>query len=213
MLLLDQLRFRYPGSATVYDFSCRIKTGEIVCVMGESGSGKSTLLDLIAGFRLPDSGILRWKDVGMIPLPPEDRPVTVLFQDHNVFDHLTAWRNVSLGLNRGGHIDAAQSGAVADALLRVGLDGLENRVVSDLSGGQQQRVAIARTLVRNCPIALLDEPFNGLDDETKHGMLQLVRDMASKENRCILLVTHDRQDADAIADRILKLENGALQPD
>lgn len=213
MLLLDHLRFRYADQTAGYDFSCMVEPGEIVCVMGESGSGKSTLLDLIAGFRLPDSGILNWCETDLIPIPPENRPITTLFQNNNLFEHLSAERNVSLGLNAGGRIDATQVKAVANALNRVGLNGLKKRNVSELSGGQQQRVAIARALMRNRPILLLDEPFNGLDDETKTGILELVREMARQDNRCILLVTHDRGDAEAIADRILSLENGLLVSD
>ena len=196
MLKLDQLTFHYKGSPDKYEFNLEVQPGEIIAIMGESGSGKSTLLELIAGFLIADGGELTWQGKDLTPLPPELRPVTTLFQNHNLFEHLSASRNVALGLK--GKVDPS---IVEEALKKVGLAGLENQIANTMSGGQQQRVALARALVRDAPVLLLDEPFSGLDDTNKAAMLALIEKLAKEEQRCVLMVTHDQSDCDAIATR------------
>lgn len=205
MLKLDHLTFKYKGANEEYDFSLEVLPGEIVAIMGQSGSGKSTLLELIAGFLIANGGELSWQGKDLTSLPPELRPVTMLFQNHNLFEHLSASRNVALGIK--GEVDPV---IVLDALEKVGLKGFENQIANTLSGGQQQRVALARALVRKTPILLLDEPFNGLDEENKAGMLMLIRKLAREENRCVLMITHDQNDCDAIATRQFRVNIGRL---
>lgn len=205
MLKLDHLAFRHKGASLTYDFSLEASPREIIAITGESGSGKTTLLELIAGFLIADGGGMTWQGDDLKTLPPEQRPITILFQNHNLFEHLTAGRNIALGIK--GQIAPS---TIEDALKKVGLAGLENQKASTMSGGQQQRVALARTFVRDTPILLLDEPFNGLDEANKAEMLSLIKTLAEKENRCVLMITHDQSDCDAIATKQFKVENGKL---
>ena len=210
MLKLDGVKFQHGGTGTEYDFSLAANPGEVIGIMGASGSGKSTLLDLVAGFQVPEGGTIRWQNADIASLPPEKRPMTILFQNHNLFDHLSAARNVAIGLNAAKRVSGPENKLIYDALSQVGLEGKETQRASTLSGGQQQRVALARSIVRNKPLLLLDEPFSGLDEDTKLEMLALVKELAATQNRCVLMVTHDRADCAAIATRQYVVESGKL---
>jgi thiamine transport system ATP-binding protein len=203
MLALEDVTFAYAG-ATPYRFDMTAEAGAITAIRGQSGAGKSTLLDLIAGFLAPVSGIVRIDGRNVTALPPEQRPVSILFQSETLFEHLSAARNVALGLPTP---DAAR---IAAALAEVGLPSVGNQRASTLSGGQKQRVALARTLLRDRPVLLLDEPFSALDDETRATTRALVRDLTQKHKWATLLVTHHADDIAAIADRVYLLEGGAL---
>lgn len=202
MLTFNKVEFAYPKSSR-YHFDFSINRGEIVGISGVSGSGKSTLLDLVAGFQTPSSGQIDLDNNSILDFPPQERPVSILFQKDNVFAHLTAAQNVQLG--RTDHIDSDEK------LAEVGLKGFENQKCASLSGGQQQRVALARTLARNQPILLLDEPFSALDDKTADHMRELVKNLVKKNNWHVLLVSHHQQDFSVLADRLFNLEDGALQ--
>ncbi len=210
MLRLEDIKFRHHQEDTPYVFSLEASTGDTVGIMGPSGSGKSTLLDLIAGFQIPESGSMHWDNLNLIPLPPEQRPVTILFQHNNLFGHLTAARNVAIGINPSRRISTEEQSRVLNVLRQVGLAGHEDQRASTLSGGQQQRVALARAILRDRPILLLDEPFGGLDDETRHDMLDLVRVQAAENNKCVLMVTHDESDCEAIATKRYVVDAGKL---
>lgn len=213
MLHIEDLIFSHTAEDPSYQFSLDMRPGDIVSVKGQSGSGKSTLLDLIAGFQLPTSGVLEWQGSNLLPQPPEKRPVTILFQNHNLFDHLSALQNVSLGLTGGEPQQPADVKKQATAALaKVGLETQLNQRAATLSGGQQQRVALARAMLRDKPVLLLDEPFNGLDDDTRIDMYGIIRNLAEIERRCILLVTHDQADCDALATRQMFIEAGHLLP-
>ena len=150
MLVLEDVHYAHPGQPHPYVFSMEASAGEITAVRGASGSGKSTLLDLVAGFLKPTGGriLLDGKDLTL--LPPEARPVSILFQSESLFEHLSAARNVALGLPPGiGQPDLDRQ--IADALDEVGLSGIGAQRAETLSGGQKQRVALARTLLRNPP--------------------------------------------------------------
>lgn len=211
MLALDALEFAYPGGPA-FTFDLEVGPGEILGIIGRSGSGKSTLLDLIAGFRTPQSGSLTLDDANLLPHAPEARPVSILFQSGNLFDHLTAARNIALGLPAGELRGADGRARIEVALAEVGLGGLADRRASRLSGGQQQRVALARTLMRDKPLLLLDEPLTGLDPETAADMRTLIRDKVSAQGWHTILVSHDTGDIAALADRTLEMENGRLVP-
>ena len=204
MLVLDDVTFTYPNATSGYRFSMRTEAGVVTAVRGASGAGKSTLLDLIAGFLVPRSGRIVIGADDVTSLPPERRPVSILFQSETLFEHLSAARNVALGLP---HPDA---GKVAAALAEVGLPQLGGQRAATLSGGQKQRVALARTLLRNRPVLLLDEPFSALDDETRSSARDLVRELTRRNNWSTVLVTHHSDDIAALASRVYRLENGVL---
>ena len=203
MLALDRVTFGY-GPSPNYAFTMEAVAGEITAIRGQSGSGKSTLLDLIAGFLEPASGTIRIDGNTVNRLPPEQRPVSILFQSETLFEHLTAISNVALGLP---HADPAR---VTAALSELSLGDLANQRASTLSGGQKQRVALARTLLRDKPVLLLDEPFSALDDETRATTRTLVQSLTRKQKCDTVLVTHHADDISAIADRVYRLENGRL---
>lgn len=209
MLKIDHLRFAYEGQETPYDFNLGVAAGKIVAISGTSGAGKSTLLDLVAGFAIPTEGHVLCNGEEITHLPPEHRPVSILFQADNLFEHLTIKKNLALGLPRN-TAKAELEILISEALEKVGLEGLKNRRAAQLSGGQKQRVALARTLLRNRPILLLDEPFSALDDETADTMRTLVRDLATEHQWCVLVVSHNQKDILTLADKTYAISNYEL---
>ena len=210
MLVLDALTYAHNGQAMRYSFSMRAAPGEITAVSGQSGAGKSTLLDLIAGFLVPQSGALSLDGLDLAPLPPERRPVSILFQSDTLFEHLSAEQNVALGLPEGTPA-ANRRPRVAAALLEVGLPDIGPQRAATLSGGQKQRVALARTLLRARPVLLLDEPFSALDDDTRANVRLLVRDLTARHQWTTILVSHHADDIDALATRRYRIANGRLE--
>jgi thiamine transport system ATP-binding protein len=209
MLEIDSLSFRHEGGDTTYRFDMSIKPGEIVGLSGPSGSGKSTLLDLVAGFLVPLSGDIQLAGRSILGRPPEARPVSILFQDDNLFEHLSAGANVALGLGKGAHADAPE---VVEGLQRMDLKDMAHRRASTLSGGQKQRVALARTLLRNRPILLLDEPFTGLDDETAQPIRAMLADLVRAQQWHAILVSHQREEIEALASRSYVITDGQTRP-
>lgn len=209
MLEIDRLTFRYPGGEIPYAFEMRVAAGEIVGLIGPSGAGKSTLFDLIAGFLDPGSGQIRLNGNSILGQPPERRPVSILFQSDNLFEHLSAGANVALGL---GNRARADDPRVLSALDRMELRGLAPRRANQLSGGQKQRVALARTLLRDRPILLLDEPFTGLDPETATTIRELVAGLVRDKGWHAILVSHQADDVAAITDHGYRIENGRTIP-
>lgn len=191
-------------------FDCAIGRGEVVAVTGPSGSGKSTLLNLIAGFEMPDSGRVEILGADVAGSGPAERPVSVIFQEHNLFSHLDVGTNIGLGLHPGLRLGVKDRARIAGALMRVGLDGFGKRMPPTLSGGERQRVAVARALVRRRPILLLDEPFAALDPGLRTGMGDLLIDLHRQENNTILMVTHHPDDVARLADRVLFLDEGRI---
>ena len=208
MLQLDDLRIRL-GDFT-FDANAEIAGGGIVALMGASGSGKSTLLAALAGFLAPLSGRIRIDGRDVTAWPPGDRPLSILFQDQNLFPHLTAAENIGLGLRPDLRLSGPQASARDEALHRVGLTGLGGRLPRDLSGGQQSRVALARALLRGRPWLLLDEPFSALGPALRSEMLGLLAETAKDGGLSVLMVTHDPDDARASADRTALLADGRL---
>ncbi|WMT89491.1 ATP-binding cassette domain-containing protein [Pelagibacterium sp. H642] len=205
MLEIDQLTFRYPGGDTEFSFEMSIQAGEIVGLVGPSGAGKSTLFDLIAGFLDPASGDIRLNGASILARPPEERPVSILFQADNVFDHLSAGANVALGLGGRARADDRR---VIEALGRMDLPGLASRRADRLSGGQKQRVALARTLLRNRPILLLDEPFTGLDPQTVIPIRDLIARLVRENGWHAIIVSHQAEDVAALAAKTYRIEGG-----
>jgi thiamine transport system ATP-binding protein len=209
MLEADRLSFTHPGTTRHYELSFTAAPGEITAVSGQSGAGKSTLLDLIAGFLMPDGGTLTLDGTDLLPFPPEQRPVSILFQSETLFDHLSAGRNLALGLPKG-MPRAEVEKRIAAALTEVGLPGIEAQRAATLSGGEKQRVALARTLLRDRPVLLLDEPFSALDDSTRSTMRELVRGLTERHRWVTLLVSHHADDIEALASRRYRLQDGHL---
>lgn len=181
-------------------------------VIGPSGAGKSTLLAAIAGFLEPAAGRILWDGRDLTALAPADRPVTLLFQDHNLFAHLTAAQNVGLGLRPDLRLDRAGWDRVAVALETVGLAGLGDRRPARLSGGERQRVALARALLRARPLLLLDEPFAALGPALRAEMLELVARLRAEARATLLMVTHHPEDARRIAPQTIVVEGGRAHP-
>lgn len=209
MLRAEDLTFAYPGQANPYIFSMNALPGEVTAISGASGSGKSTLLDLLAGFQFPTSGRLVLNDIDLLPLPPEQRPLSLLLQSESLFDHLSAARNVALGLPAETP-RAETTQKVAQALAEVGLDGFGDQRALTLSGGQKQRVALARTLLRNRPVLLLDEPFSALDDETRQVIRALVKTLTVRHDWYTILVSHHADDVAALASHRYRLVDNRL---
>ncbi|MCT4685191.1 MAG: ATP-binding cassette domain-containing protein [Roseicyclus sp.] len=207
MLSLDDLRFTQGGFTL--SLSGEIARGERVALLGASGSGKSTLLSLIAGFERADSGRIRWEDTDLTAAPVAARPVSILFQDGNLFPHLSAFDNVALGLRPDLRLSAQDRERVAESLFQVGLGDHAGKRPAALSGGQQARVALARMLLRDRPLALLDEPFAALDPGLKTEMLALVRELCAARGLTLLMACHDLRDAERLCDRLWLLEDGA----
>ncbi|HIP45486.1 MAG TPA: ATP-binding cassette domain-containing protein [Sulfurospirillum arcachonense] len=208
MLHINNLTYSYEK--TVYDFSLHVDKNEIVGIIGESGSGKSTLLDLIAGFLTPLSGSMTFKNEDIVLLSAEKRPITTLFQKYNTFEHLSVIKNVLLGISTSLKPKKQDLKEAKQILKEVGLEGFEDKLASSLSGGQSQRVALARSLLRKKPILLLDEPFTGLDLQTRTKMLDLVKKISKKRELYTIMVTHELNDCKLIADKVYKVENGKL---
>jgi thiamine transport system ATP-binding protein len=208
MLALENLTFAHPGQQTPYAFSMEARPGEVTAVSGASGSGKSTLLDLVAGFLTPASGTITLDGRSLAGFAPEERPVSILFQSESLFEHLSAARNVSLGLPPG---TSDADSRIEAALAEVGLAGIGKQRAETLSGGQKQRVALARTLLRARPVLLLDEPFSALDDETRVATRALVKDLTARHDWIAILVSHHADDVEALAAQRYRLAEGRLE--
>ncbi len=207
MLTLDGLDIRQGDFRLRADFA--VQAG-ITAVIGPSGAGKSTLLSVIAGFFAPAGGRVLWDDSNLTGAAPGQRPVSMLFQDNNLFPHLTIAQNVGLGLRPDLRVRQTDKARVTDVLGRVGLAGYAQRKPGALSGGQQSRAALARVLVADRPVALLDEPFAALGPGLRTEMLELVREQL--HGRTVLLVTHDPDDARLVADQVILVAEGIALP-
>lgn len=210
MLQLDRLVLGYQGWRLACDLS--VPEGMICGLIGPSGAGKSTLLAAIAGFERPVSGRILWKGEDLAPLPPGSRPVSILFQDQNLFPHLTVERNLALAIDPKLRLSAADPGRIAGVLDRVGLGGFGDRMPGTLSGGQQARAALARVLLRPRPILLLDEPFGALGPALRRGMLDLVREIATETGATTLIVSHDPEDLRRTAPVSILVAEGVAGP-
>ena len=188
----------------------KILGGQFCAVLGPSGAGKSTLLSLIAGFEKPQSGKIYLDGKNAERLTPSQRPVSMVFQDHNVFHHLTVWKNVALGISPRLKLSYSQRSDVDAALVDVGLTAMADRLPSQISGGEAQRIALARVLVRRRKILLLDEPFGALDPGLRLQMLNEVKRLAAAQHLTVMMVTHQPDDAMRIADHVIFVSNGQV---
>jgi len=216
MLEINQLEFAYPGeTAPTMQFDLAVEAGEILSLIGPSGSGKSTLLSLIAGFLAPSAGQILLDDIAIETSSVAARPVSIVFQQHNLFPHLDLYTNVALGVDPSLRLNREQVDAVAAALDQLGLSDLQKRKPGELSGGQRQRVALARVLVRKRRILLLDEAFAALGPALRAELIGLVKNLVRDNNMLALLVSHQPRDALLASTRTAFLCDGkitALEP-
>ncbi len=191
---------------TTFHFDLHVKAGQTLAVLGPSGSGKSTLLLLLAGFEKPHAGSIEIGGTDITQKPPQDRPFSMIFQDHNLFPHLDITTNVALGLHQ--EIDPEKR--VEQALAEVGLAGYGPRKPGALSGGERQRVALARCMLRDKPVLLLDEPLTALGPAMRAAMLAALRKLRDERGVTIVMVTHNPGDARALAGRTAFLHDGRI---
>ena len=210
LLSIKNLQYQYKNANDTYTYDLEVQPSEIVAILGQSGSGKSTLLDIVAGFIEPSSGSAQLDGQELLGLSVEKRPITILFQSHNLFEHLTVQKNILLGVNKALKDSIEEVEKVQAILGEVGLEAHEHKLASELSGGQQQRVALARVLIRREPILLLDEPFTGLDEATRLEMLDLVKKITIEHKLHTVMVTHEVEDCERIANHVYKMQNHTL---
>ncbi len=206
VIALQQIQYRYKNAKTMVlsDLSQKFEAGTFYAIIGKSGAGKSTLLALLAGLDQPEAGevLFQGTDIAQTGLANHRRHhISLVFQNYNLIDYLTPLENLRLVNPKAG----------LDALLALGLDEAQaKRNVLKLSGGQQQRVAIARALVSEAPVILADEPTGNLDQETAGEIIALLKKLAKERGKCVIVVTHSRQVADA-ADQVLELQGKKLK--
>ena len=208
---LRGLTKRFGSTVAVDDLTLSLASGELVALLGPSGCGKTTTLRMIAGFETPTAGQVRLGDRDVTDAPPEKRNCGMVFQNYALFPHLTVYQNIAFGLQMRG-VDRGQiDRRVVEILDKVGLGGLGGRYPRQLSGGQQQRTALARALVINPSVLLLDEPLANLDAKLREEMRFYIRSLQREFHITTLYVTHDQAEALVLADRVAVLMDGVLQ--
>lgn len=206
MLEVKNVKSRWADQPFHWHF--QVKPGDLLAIVGTSGVGKSTLLNVLCGLHEPDSGDVQWQGGSVMALPAHRRPFGMLFQSHNLFDHLSVEVNLALGLNPSGRLTEAQRQALLQAAERFGIAGLLTRKPYALSGGQQQRVALARVFLQRKPVLLLDEPFSSLDPALRQEGLDWVKDIQTSLGTTVLLVTHHLDEMVSVTDQVLLGLNG-----
>lgn len=209
MLVLDNVQYTYQRE--LFHFDLIIERGQIVSLMGPSGAGKSTLLALVAGFINPDQGDIWVDGESIVRKEPYQRPFSMLFQEHNLFAHLSVRDNIGLGLHPGLKLTPEQQHQVEQAAQQVGVGEYLDRLPEHLSGGQRQRVALARCFVQPHSMWLLDEPFSALDPVLREEMLALVKKLAAERGITVVMVSHHLNDAKTIASHFAFVAGGKIE--
>ncbi|SEJ12529.1 ABC transporter ATP-binding protein, partial [Demequina mangrovi] len=212
-LSVADLRVTYAGRPpveAVRGVSLSIAQGETVALLGPSGCGKSSLLSAVVGIVEPSAGAVAWDGEDLTRVPVHKRGFGLVFQDGQLFPHLTVGANIAFGLEMAGMARAARAARVEELLSLVGLAGLSGRGVTELSGGQRQRVALARSLAPGPRLLALDEPLSSLDADLRGRLAVEVRDILRSSGTTGLLVTHDPAEAEVMADRVLRMDEGLL---
>ncbi|MBM7045722.1 ABC transporter ATP-binding protein [Rhizobium lusitanum] len=211
-LILSGLQKRYADIWAVRDTSLEIEPGEFVSIVGPSGSGKTSLLTMIAGFEMPTAGTIRIGDKDVTPLPPNRRDIGMVFQKYALFPHLTVGQNIAFPLKMRRALSGAPLKSRLEEILQlVQLSEYRDRYPNQLSGGQQQRVAVARALVFDPPIILMDEPLGALDKKLREAMQFELKRIQQRLGATVVYVTHDQDEALAMSDRVAVMRQGELQ--
>lgn len=208
MLGVENLDVVIDDKTILRDVSLTVDDSEIVAVLGPSGSGKSTLLRAIAGLVEPNAGTIEWDGKSITDIPTHKRGFGLMFQGYALFPHMTVAGNVGFGLRMSGHDNI--SAEVDEALSWVGLDGFGPRRVESLSGGEQQRVALARTLAPRPDLVMLDEPLGALDRNLRQKLVTDTRQVLEERDVTAIVVTHDREEAVALSDRLALMREGSI---
>ena len=207
MLVVDDIAISFDGGPPVFDgVDLRIGRGEIVALLGASGSGKSTLLRIVAGLEIPDRGRVAIDGRDVTAVPTHRRSVGMVFQDEQLFPHLSVRDNVAFGMRMAGLARPDRHRRAAELLDRVGLSAFGDRGVRELSGGEAKRVAVARSLAPSPKVLLLDEPLTGLDRDLHDQLVTELATILRGAETTAVWVTHDHAEADAIADRVARMD-------
>ena len=215
-LQLKNLYKKYQNNTVVNNFNIDVEKGELISILGPSGCGKTTTLRMIAGFIAPTSGEIFLSEEKITDYPPEIRPVSTVFQNYALFPHLTAYENIEYGLRYplkvGKKLDKKEKKERTQKMINlVNLKGLENRRIDQLSGGQQQRVALARSLVLEPKVLLLDEPLSNIDTKLRETVRNEIRKIQKELGITMIFVTHDQEEAMSISDRIIVMNEGNIE--
>jgi ABC-type Fe3+/spermidine/putrescine transport system ATPase subunit len=208
MLSVKGVKVEIEGKTILEDVSLEVAEGEIVAVLGPSGSGKSTLLRAIAGLVGLKAGDIKWNGRSVVDVPTHRRGFGLMFQGFALFPHMTVAANVGFGLKMAGEPEIERR--VSEALSWVGLDGFGPRKVDSLSGGEQQRVALARTLAPQPDLVMLDEPLGALDRNLRQRLVADTRQVLEEREVTAVVVTHDRDEASAMSDRLALMREGTI---
>ena len=211
MLQIDSITKTYQGTPAVRDASFRVARGELVCLLGPSGCGKSTLLRIISGLTACDSGTVSIEGVDMTATQANRRPTAMVFQSHALWSHMNVAQNVGFGLRVRGLPKAEIAAKTAAVLDLVGLSAFAKRLPAELSGGQAQRVALARCLVVEPKVLLMDEPFSALDAHLRKGLREELKALQGRLDLTTIFVTHDQEEAMELADRIVVMQGGQVE--
>ena len=215
-LQLKNLYKKYQNNTVVNNFNIDVEKGELISILGPSGCGKTTTLRMIAGFIAPTSGEIFLSEEKITDYPPEIRPVSTVFQNYALFPHLTVYENIEYGLRYplkvGKKLNKKEKKERTQKMINlVNLKGLENRRIDQLSGGQQQRVALARSLVLEPKVLLLDEPLSNIDTKLRETVRNEIRKIQKKLGITMIFVTHDQEEAMSISDRIIVMNEGNIE--
>ena len=210
-LSLKNISKKYKDKEILKNISFDIKEGELVCILGPSGCGKTTLLNIIGGFISDFSGDVLLSDENINNIPPEKREISTVFQSYGLFTHKNVIDNVSYGLKLLKIDKNMREKRARDMLEKVGLAGYEKKKIKELSGGEQQRVAIARSMVLNPKLLLLDEPLSNLDVHLRDVMRKEIKRIQKQFGVTMIIVTHDQEDAFKLADRVIVINEGHIE--
>ena len=208
MLKVKKLKYKFDN--TTFEFNFDLNSNDIVGVIGKSGSGKTTLFNLLAGFLKPNNGSIFLNDNDITYLKPPIRNISILFQDHNNFNHLTIFENIILGIDPDMKLTQNNLKIVKNIMKKVSLNIDLRKKVSDLSGGEQQRVSIARSLLRKKPLLLLDEPFNSLDPGLRKTLYEDVKKMSLNNRLMTLISSHLIEELKNVTDKFLFINKGKI---